>query len=114
MSIEFEILADAMDKREKYFKLLEGFKNKYGFVPKGHEIRYVIWKLKDTGKPWRENKRIVKRIKKAAKKIQTTDAKIKYLVDKYKKDEEEVRKLYQYLKDWKQVIKTLEARTSDN
>lgn len=104
---DFEILACEMDKQQRFFDLLEEFYNKYGFMPPEYKLQWAIYKTSGC-KPWRQNKRVVKKIKKAAKKIATIDAKIKYFANKYNQEEDHVKRLFGYLKDWKLVISTLE------
>lgn len=105
----FEILAYRMDARDRYFKVLEEFFNIHGFVPEEHKIQWELYKARKE-KPWRQDKLIVKRIKKAAKKIETVDDKIKHIAKTYNKTEEDVRKLYQYLQDWKLVLRAVNEK----
>lgn len=108
-SIEFKILADKMDKRDNYYLELEKFHNTYGFVPDEHKINYAIY-VERGFKPWRDQKAVVKKVIKNAKRIIHIDQKIIYLAKTYKKPFDEIRKLYQALQDWKVVVDVLEGR----
>lgn len=63
----FAVMAHIMDKRDKYFELLEAFYIKNGFVPESEKESFAIGKA-EKFKPWRAQRGVYKRILKASRK----------------------------------------------
>jgi len=59
----FEDLSERMDKREAAIKTAIELKNKHGYLPD----KYKYLELFFNEKPWRKDKRVFNKIKKAAK-----------------------------------------------
>lgn len=72
----YDIFAKEMDKRDKYLKLLREFYAKHKFIPDAseefssiehHRQSFEAHRIEGF-KPWRQQPKVVKRLKKAAKK----------------------------------------------
>ena len=60
-------MADQMDKRERFFVLLRSFHAKHGYIPEKWQASWERDKMGDH-KSWREQPRVLRRLKRAAKK----------------------------------------------
>jgi len=72
MKSQYDLLAEQMDKRENFFKLLKEFEEKHGFIPEKYkdtmlEFEYNRYKKKGS---WRNNKWLVRKLRKAADKME--------------------------------------------
>ena len=64
----YEQLEETMDKREAFIIKLRVFHQKFNYIPRQYR---TIWETakRENFVPWRENKKAVKKLKKAAKRM---------------------------------------------
>ena len=67
---QFRILAQAMDKQAHYFNLLREYAEKHGpaRIPTEHQAGWLAARLHGK-RPWRDDPAVVRRIRKAARKM---------------------------------------------
>lgn len=67
VKIEYDILAEKMNKRDMFFNQLQMFYDKHKYIPDEHRKPWLEW-IRQGKQPWYLDRKIVKKIKKAAKK----------------------------------------------
>ncbi len=62
----YNSLAEKLDARDKFFTKLKAFYLEYGYIPDSWADEWQVC-LKDGQKPWREQRKVVRMVKRAAR-----------------------------------------------